>query len=66
MSLIEVLKNDSDVHVDNNHKVDDDEGHKIDDGNKWKSTVSIWKIFVVRIAVGRLGHKRIKHIIPPS
>ena len=41
MGLIEVLQNDGDVHVDDDHEVDDDEGDKVDDGDDRKATVTV-------------------------
>ena len=66
MSLIEILQNDGDVHVDDNHEVDDDKGDKVDDGDKREATVSVRKVFVVRITVWWLGHQRVQHVIPAS
>ena len=66
MSLIEVLQDDGNVHVDHNHEVDNDKGDKVDDGDEGEATVSVWKMFVVRITVGRLGHQRVQHVIPAS
>ena len=59
MCLIEILKDDSNVHVDHNHEVDNDERHKINNGYKREAAVSIWKVFIIWITVGRLGHQRV-------
>ena len=64
MSLIKILQNDGNVHVDHNHEVDNDEGDKVDDGDKGEATVSVGKMFVVRITVRRLGHQRVQDVIP--
>ena len=40
MCLIEILKNNCDVHVNHYHEVDDDERHKIDNGYKREATVA--------------------------
>ena len=47
MGLVEVLQDDGDVHVDDDHKVDDDEGDKVDDGHEGETTISIWKTLLV-------------------
>ena len=47
MGLIKILENDGDVHVDDNHEVDDDEGDKVDDGHEGETTISIWKTLLV-------------------
>ena len=54
MSLIEILQNDGNVHVDHNHEVDDDERHKEDDGDEGEATVSVGQILVLWITVGGL------------
>ena len=41
MRLVEVLEDDGDVHVDNDHEVDDDEGHKVDDGDEGEPAVPV-------------------------
>ena len=64
MSLIEILQNDGDVHVDHNHEVDNDKGDKVDDGNEWETTVSVGKVFVVWITIRRLRHQRVQNVIP--
>ena len=66
MSLIKILENDGDIHVDDNHKVDDYKGYKVDDGHEGEAAVSIWKLLVVWVAVRGLGHQRVQHVIPPS
>ena len=65
MRLIEIFKDDGDIHIDDNHEVDNDERHKIDNGYKREATVSIRKVFIEWITVWWLGHKRIQNIIPP-
>ena len=64
VSLIEILQNDGNVHVDHNHEVDNDKGDKVDDGDEGEAAVSIRKVFVVRITVWWLGHQRVQHVIP--
>ena len=64
MSLIEILQNDGNIHVDDNHEVDNDKGDEVDDGNKREAAVSVWKILVVRVTVWRLGHERVQDVIP--
>ena len=41
MSLIEVLQDDGNVHVDHNHEIDNNEGDKIYDGHKRMTTIPI-------------------------
>ena len=64
MSLIKVLQDDGDVHVDDDHEVDYDKGHKVDDGHEGEAAVPVWKLLVVRVAVRRLRHQRVQHVIP--
>ena len=54
MSLIEILQNDGNVHVDHNHEVDNDKGDKVDDGDEGEATVAVWQILVLWITVGGL------------
>ena len=42
MSLIEILQNDGNVHVDDNHEIDDDKGDKINDRNKRMAAIAVW------------------------
>ena len=49
MGLIKILENDGDVHVDDNHEVDDDEGDKVDDGDEGKATIAIRKTLEIEI-----------------
>ena len=53
MGLVEVLQDDGDVHVDDDHEVDDDERDKVYDGNKWVATVAIGQVPIVWVTVGR-------------
>ena len=55
MGLVEVLQDDGDVHVDDNHEVDDDERHEEDDGDEGEATVAIWQALVLWITVRGLG-----------
>ena len=64
MSLIEILENDGDVHVDDDHEVDDDEGHEVDDGDEGEAAVPVGQLLVAGVAVGRLGHQRVQHVVP--
>ena len=57
MGLVEVLQDDGDVHVDNDHEVDDDERHEEDDGDEGEATVAIWQALVLWITVGGLGRR---------
>ena len=47
MSLIEVLEDDGDVHVDDDHEVDDDEGHEVDHGHEGVPAVPVRQPLVV-------------------
>ena len=42
--LVEVLENDGDVHVDDDHEVDDDEGDEVDDGHEGETAVPVGKV----------------------
>ena len=66
MSLIEILENDGDVHVDDDHEVDDDEGHEVDDGDEGEAAVPVGQLLVAGVAVGRLSHQRVQHVVPPG
>lgn len=66
MCLVKVLQNNSNVHVNHNHKVDDDERHKEDNGDHRVATVAIWLVHVSDVTVRRLGHERVQDIIPAS
>jgi len=57
--LVKVLQDDGDVHVDDDHEVNDDEGNKVYDGYEREPTVSIWLFLVVWITVWGLYHQRI-------
>ena len=59
MGLVEVLQDDGDVHVDNDHEVDDDERHEEDDGDEGEATVAVWQILVLWITVGGLEEKKV-------
>ena len=39
--LVKIFEDDGDVHVDDNHEVDDDKRDKVDNSHKWVATVSI-------------------------
>jgi hypothetical protein len=41
MGLIEILENNGDVHVYNNHVANDDERRKVSDCQEWIATVSV-------------------------
>ena len=66
VGLVEVLQNDGDVHVDDNHEVDDDEGDKVDDGDEGEAAVAVGQVLVVGVAVRRLRHQRVQHVVPAS
>ena len=57
VSLIEILKNNGNIHVDNNHVINDDEWDKVDDCNEWVTTVSIRQVTVVGVTIG-WGHQK--------
>lgn len=64
--LVEVFQNDGDVHVDDNHVVDDDETDKIGDGKDGLAAIAVGQIVLILVAVGRLDHQRVKHVVPTS
>lgn len=41
VSLIEVLQDNCNVHIDNNHITDNDERREIGDGEQWMSAIPI-------------------------
>jgi hypothetical protein len=47
VGLVEVLEDDGDVHVDDNHEVDDDEGDKVDDGDEGEAAVPVWEVLEI-------------------
>ena len=47
VGLIEVFKNHSNVHIDNNHEVYNDERNEECDGDNWISAVSIGLLLVI-------------------
>ena len=55
MRLIKILQDDSNVHVNDNHVIDDDKWDKVDDGHKRMTTITIGQVPVMRIAI-RWGH----------
>lgn len=64
MRLVEVLQNDSYVHVDHNHVVDDDETGEVQDRQQWISAVPVRLVPVVGITLGRLHHQRFQDVVP--
>jgi len=66
MSLIEVLQDDGDVHVNDDHEVDDDEGDKEDDGDKGVAAVSVGKVLVVIVTIRRSHQQRLQDVVPAS
>ena len=66
MSLIEILQDDGNVHVDDNHEVDNDERDEVDDGHEGMAAVAVGQPFVIWITVGRSDQQRVKHIVPTS
>lgn len=66
MCLVKVLQNNSNVHVNHNHKVDDDERHKEDNGDHRVATVAIGLVHVSDVAVRRSSHERVQDVIPAS
>lgn len=65
MSLIEVLQDDGDVHVDDYHIADDDERGEVRDRQQGVSAISV-HLSAVRsgIALGWLHHQRLQHVVP--
>lgn len=66
MSLVEIFQDDGNVHVDDNHVVDDDEGDKVDDGHKRVATIPVWQFFKQRVAIWWGDQQWVQHIIPAS
>ena len=66
VSLIEVLQDDGDVHVDDDHEVDDDEGDEEDDGDEGVAAVTVGKVLVVVVAIRRSHKQRLQHVVPAS
>ncbi len=64
MSLVEVLQDNGDVHVDDDHEVDDDERHKVDDGHERVAAVAVGKLLEVDVAVWRRHQERFQHVVP--
>ena len=64
MSLVKVLQDDGDVHVDHDHEVDDDEGDEVDDGHERVAAVAVGQPFEVRIAVRRSDQQRLQDVVP--
>ena len=56
MCLVEIFQDDGDVHVDDNHEIDDDEGDKINDSNKRMTTIAIRQSSIFHVTVWR-GNK---------
>ncbi len=66
MSLVEVLQDDGDVHVNDDHEVDDDEGDEKDDGDKGVATVAVGKVLVMVVTIRRSHQQRLQDIVPAS
>jgi hypothetical protein len=47
VGLVEVFQDDGDVHVDDNHEVDDDKRDKVDDGDKGEAAVPVRQVLEV-------------------
>ena len=52
MSLIEIFKNDGNVHVDDNHVINYDEWDKVDNCHERVSTIPVWKVTIVGVTIG--------------
>lgn len=63
MRLIEVLQDDGDVHVDDDHVADDDEGGEVGDGEEGAAAVAVVAV-VAELTLWRLDHKGLQHIVP--
>lgn len=64
MSLIEIFKYNSDVHIDNDHIVDNDETCKIYDGEQRVAAVAVGLIAIMWVAIGIFNHKRFQNVVP--
>lgn len=66
VSLIEVLQDDGNVHIDHDHVTDDDETGEVCDCQQWGATVTIWLVVVCWVTVWWLYHQRLQNVIPSS
>ena len=64
MGLVEVLQDDGDVHVDDDHKVDDDERDEVDDGHERVAAVAVGQVLEVDVAVRWSDQERLQHVVP--
>lgn len=62
--LVEVLQNDGDVHVNHDHVADYDEAGEIGNCQQWMATIAVLLVIECGIAVWRLYHQRLQHIVP--
>lgn len=64
VGLIEVLQDDGNVHIDYNHITDYNKTSEISNCQQWMATIAVLLVVERRIAVGRLNHQRLEHIVP--
>ena len=64
VGLVEVLQEDGDVHVDDNHRGEDDEGDQVERGQHGTAAVAVRQIVIGHVAVGRLDEQRIEDVVP--
>lgn len=55
VGLVEVLQQDGDVHVDDDHRRKDDERDKVESGQHGTATVAVRQIVVLHVAIRRLN-----------
>ena len=66
MGLVEVLQDDGDVHVDDDHEVDDDEGDEVHDGHEGVAAVAVGEALEVGVAIGRGHQQGLQDVVPAS
>lgn len=66
MGLVEVLENDSDVHVDHYHVIYDNKASEVDYCQQGVTAVAVTLVFIVRITVWIFDHERFEHVVPPG
>lgn len=64
--LVEVLQDDGYVHVDHYHVADDDEAGEVGYGQQGVAAVAVRLAQDEGVAVRRLDHERLQHIVPPG
>ncbi len=65
MSLVEVLQDDGDVHVDDDHEVDDDERDEVDDGHEGVAAVAVGQVLEVDVAIRGSHEEWLQNVVPP-